>query len=263
MTCDSASGLSTERTSPPVSIQSTKVGHRRQRAKNAYLALPVCLIALTGGWTYAISDSTDLADDEWPAWADAHESDHQRIAVVNEGDLVFLPQQPSNPVPYHGSRLVITQQSLADGWVLMEQCHERLDRVAEAQIVFNPGRTRELEVLSFHNMDTALVESNTIQLRGIREASKICARLETRALHAIGNQRFELRNGPFMRRFLDGYYPLQLSIRVEYPSYLELVDHHPKNQPGYAMSSAPGLLAIEALFEGELRTRFGFVARRP
>jgi hypothetical protein len=77
--------------------------------------------------------------------------------------------------------------------------------------VFNPGRTRSLEVLSFHNMDTAFVGTDTIRLRGIREASKVCARLETRALYSIGMRIFELRNGPFMRRFPHGYFPLQMS----------------------------------------------------
>jgi len=227
---------------------------------NGLFALPVSLVVLSGGWVSAISASAEQADQDWPAWVDAEYSDRQRIAAVNEGELVFLHAPPPGPVHHHRSRIVITRQSLADGWVLMEQCHERLDRVAEAQIVFNPGRTRALEVLSFHNMDKAFVESNTIQLRGIREASKVCARLETKALHSLGVQIFELQNGPFMRRFLDGYYPLRLSIHIEYPPHLELVDYAPENQPGCAVTSAPGHVGVEALFEGELRTRFRFVA---
>jgi len=228
--------------------------------RNRLLVLPLFLAALSGGWVSAISESMEQADQDLPGWVDAEESERQRIAAVNEGELEFLDEPPPGPVHHHRSRIVITRQSLADGWVLMEQCHERLDRVAEAQIVFNPGRTRALEVLSFHNMDTAFVESNTIQLRGIREGSKVCARLETRALHSLGVQIFELQNGPFMRRFLDGYYPLQLSIQIEYPPHLELVDYAPENQPGCAVTSASGHVGVEALFEGELRTRFRFVA---
>jgi hypothetical protein len=230
--------------------------------KNRLLLLPLCLVALSGGWVSERSGSTEQADRDWPAWVDAEESERQRIAAVNEGELEFLHEPPPEPVHHHRSRIVITGQSLADGWVLMEQCHERLDRVAEAQIVFNPGRTRSLEVLSFQNMDMAFVESNTIQLRGIREASKICARLETRALHSLGMRIFELRNGPFMRRFLDGYYPLQLSIQVEFPPDLELVDHAPESQPGCAVRTTPGFIDVEALFQGELRTRFKFVVNQ-
>jgi len=245
----------------PTGIWSTKVRHMRRVRRNRFVIMPVCLVVLSGGWMSAHSAPTQPADQDWPAWVDAEESQQQRIAAVNEGELVFLQEPPPRPVHHHRNRIVITRQSLADGWVLMEQCHERLDRVAEAQIVFNPGRTRALEVLSFHNMDMAFVESNTIQLRGIRAASKVCARLESQALHSLGMQIFELQNGPFMRRFLDGYYPLQLSIEVEYPAHLELVDYEPDDQPGYAVSPAPGLVAVEALFEGQLRTRFRFVAK--
>ena len=226
--------------------------------RNRFFVVPLCLFVVPGGWMSANSAPTQQADQDWPAWVDAEESDRQRIAEVNEGELVFLHAPPPRPVHHHRSRIVITRQSLVDGWVLMEQCHERLDRVTEAQIVFNPGRTRALEVLSFHNMDEAFVESNTIQLRGIREAPTICARLETRALHSLGMQIFELQNGPFMRRFLDGYYPMKLSLQIEYPSNLELVDYAPENQPGYTVSSTPGLVGVEALFEGKLRTRFRF-----
>ena len=233
----------------------------RSVGNSGLLVLTLCLVALSGGGMMSASSaSMAQADQDWPAWADAEESERQRIAAVSEGELMFLHEPPSEPVHHHSSRIVISHQSLADGWVLMEQCHEHLDCVAEAQIVFNPGRTRALEVRSYHNMDTAFVESNTVQLRGIREASKVCARLETRALHSLGMQIFELRNGPFMRRFLDGYYPLQLTIQIEYPPHLELVDYAPENQPGYVVGSIPGLLNVEALFEGELRTRFRFGA---
>ena len=228
--------------------------------KLLFFGLSVCLAALTGGWVSANSEPTAPADQEWPAWLDAEEAERQRIARVNEGELVFLKEPPVDPVHHHRNRIVITRQSLEDGWVQMEQCHERLDQVAEAQIVFNADRTRSLKILRADNMEKAFVEANTIQLRGIREASMVCARLETRALHSLGMQKFELRNGPFMRRFLDGYYPLQLSIRIEYPLQLALVDHEPESQPGYTVSAAPGFVDAKAVFEGELRTRFRFSA---
>ena len=218
--------------------------------------LAVFLIALAGGWVSALSQSPEQ---NWPAWVDAEEAVRQRIAAVNEGELAFLHEPPAEPVHHHRSRIVITRQSLADGWVLMEQCHEHLDRVAEAQIVFNPGRTRALEVLSFENMDTAYAESNTVQLRGIRAASRVCARLETRALHALGTQAFELRNGPFMRRFLDGYYPMRVSMHVRYPcAQLRFTDIRPPPQDGMRVSMGPCDVSFEALFEGRLNTELRF-----
>lgn len=228
---------------------------------NRFFASLLGFIALTGAWNSALPGSTEPADQDWPAWADNEETARQRIAAVNEGELVFLQEPPSTPAHHHRARIRITRESLADGWVLMEQCHERLSRVAEAQILFNPGRTRALEVLSFDNMDAAFVESHTVQLRGIRDASRVCVRLETRALHDLRMQIFELRNGPFMRRFLDGYFPLQLSLQIEHPRSLELVDSTPEDQPGCSVRLTAGLVSVEAMFEGELHTRFRFVAR--
>lgn len=198
-------------------------------------------------------------DTDWPVWVEEEEALRQRIATVNEGELSFLDSSPERAVHHHDSRIRITESSLRDGWVVMEQCHQHLDRVAAAQIVFNPQRSRALRVVSFRNMDAAFAEGNTVQLRGIRDASEVCLRAESRALHSHGADVFELQNGPFMRRFLDGYYPLRLSMRIDYPSSLRLADHAPESQPGFSVSRAPGRLDVEALFEGRLHTRFRFL----
>jgi hypothetical protein len=198
-------------------------------------------------------------DDDWPAWVDEEEALRQRIAAVNEGELSFLDSSPGRAVHHHDSRIRITESSLRDGWVVMEQCHQHLDRVTAAQIVFNPQRSRALRVVSFRNMDAAFVEANTVQLRGIRDASEVCVRAESLALHSDGADVYELQNGPFMRRFLDGYYPLHLSMRIDYPSSLLLADHAPESQPGFSVTQVPGRLAVEALFEGRLHTRFRFL----
>lgn len=198
-------------------------------------------------------------DDDWPDWVDEEEALRQRIAAVNEGELVFL-DGTAKPVHHHSSRISITERSLSDGWVAMYQCHDNLDRVPEAQIVFDPERSRALEVVSFRNMLAAFTEGPTVQLRGIGERSRVCVRTETRALRDLGSGSYELHNGPYMRRFLDGYYPLRLSLLVEYPASLTLTDVAPANQPGFAVTRLPGSVRVEALFEGQLRTRFAFSA---
>jgi hypothetical protein len=71
---------------------------------------------------------------------------------------------------------------------------------------------------------------------------------------------YELQNGPFMRRFLDGYYPMRVSLEIEYPSRLTLADYTPATQPGFSVSTTPGQVVAEAVFEGQLRTRFRFLA---
>lgn len=199
--------------------------------------------------------------DDWPAWVDDAERLRQQIADVNEGELDFLPGPAAAGVHHHASRVVISEQSLHDGWIVLEQCHVNLDRVAAAQILFNPTRSRNLEVVSFDNVGAAFVEANTVQLRDIRPASRVCIRSESQALHNDTDDVFELQNGPFMRRFLDGYYPLQLTLDIEFPASLTLADFSPAAQPGFAVTEAAGRVHVEALFEGRLRTRFRFFGR--
>lgn len=214
--------------------------------------LPLCLLVA------GAQASTD--DDDWPDWVDRHEEQiYARIAAVNEGDLRFLTDRPDKPVHHHASRVEISEQSLRDGWVLMEQCHRNLDKVGALQIVFNKERSRELEILRHRNIDRAYTTEHTVQLRGINADSEVCIRAESRALNVDDGAVFELNNGPFMRRFLDGYYPLQLSLRIDYPESLELADFSPEAQPGFDVDTQPGRVAVETLFEGELRTRFRFL----
>lgn len=197
---------------------------------------------------------------DWPAWAQEEEAIRARIAAVNEGELAFLETLPDKPVHQHRNRIVVTDASLEHGWVELEQCHRDLDRVAEAQIVFHPERSRRLQVLGFRNMRSAVTDGNTVQLRGIGDASEVCLRGETRALVEIGEGVYELQNGPYMRRFLDGYYPMRVSLEIEYPRWLTLADFTPERQPGFEVASAPGRVAAVAQFEGRLRTRFRFIA---
>ena len=220
------------------------------------------IAAIALGWASAsvAAAGPGDADTDWTSWVDEEEALRQRIATVNEGDLDFITGQPQDVVHHHRSRILISDTSLLDGWVQLEQCHFNLDRVAAAQIVFNPQRSRGLEVVSFRNIDNAFAEANSIQLQGIRDDSEICLRAESRALHSDDAAVFELRNGPYMRRFLDGYYPLRLSLRIDHPRSLVLADFSPETQPGFAVTQADDHIAIEALFEGQLRTRFRFLA---
>lgn len=198
-------------------------------------------------------------DDDWPDWVEAEEGLRAQIAEVNEGELVFLANPPDSPVHHHHSHLRITEASLRNGWVQLEQCHHDLDRVPVAEILFHPQRSRALEVVSYRNIGSATAERHTVQLRDVGADSQICLRLETRALHPQASGIYELRNGPFMRRFLDGYYPMRVSLQIDFPPRLLLADVSPVAQPGFVLSRSPGRVEARALFEGRLHTRFLFL----
>jgi hypothetical protein len=205
--------------------------------------------------------ATPDGDNAMPSdWAEEEERLRAQIAAVNEGSLTFLDDEGGNE-HHHAGHIRISAQSLRDGWVSMRQCHANLDPVSAAQIIFNPDSSRALQVAGFRNIEHAFAEGSSIQLRGIGDDSEICLRVESRALHRIGDGVYELKNGPFMRRFLDGYYPLRLSLSIEYPAMLDLVDYIPESQPGFRVAPGVERVDVEARFEGRLRTAFRFIER--
>jgi hypothetical protein len=69
-------------------------------------------------------------------------------------------------------------------------------------------------------------------------------------------------NGPYHRKFLDGYYPLRLTLTVRYPTdLLAYQDMQPPPQPGLTLRQAGQALTVEAWFEGMLNTEIRFRPR--
>ena len=126
----------------------------------------------------------------------------QRAREVNEGELQVLDEPPEAAAHLHQNRLMITRQSLEDGWVTMYQCHSNMDKVSASQIVYNRDRIRNIKVLSSQNIGSARVEGHTVQMKDIAAESKICISADKKAL-SYDKGRYYLKLGPFMRRFLD------------------------------------------------------------
>jgi hypothetical protein len=186
-----------------------------------------------------------------------------RALAVSSGELRFLEAAPAKPAHHHSNRLQITAQSLADGWVSLEQCHSDLDPVPRSEIIFRPGRIRDLRLVSVDRIAQAYVEGAAVQLRDVRRGASLCLSAETRALEHLGQGIYELRSGPYMRRFLDGYYPMRVTLDIRYPLELELVDHTPDPQPGFEPQHQPQRILVDSWFEGALETRFRFLTVEP
>lgn len=172
---------------------------------------------------------------------------------ISGGELHFLTTPPEPPPHHHSKRLILRPDSLASGWVEDRQCHGRLDPVNAMQIVFGPGRVRHLRITRAERIGEARIEDNSVQLRQVGENAQLCLSAETRLLEYDPLLRqYILTSGPYLRRFLDGYFPLQLSVEIEYPAdRLRLVDIQPAELRAGSQSS-PGRLHIETLFEGRL-----------
>lgn len=193
--------------------------------------------------------------DEWQFPEDDLE---QRINAVNDGELRFLPEPQDKPVHHHVNKIHIRPTSLDDGWVRLEQCHENLDPVAALQIRYHADRIRNIRITETRNIGKAGVDKFLVELEQIQARARICISAESKALHRQ-NDGFELRNGPFMRKFLDGYYPMQVSLDIDYPeALLKLDSFSPSPEPGGQIRLKPGSIKWNAYIEGRLFTRFVF-----
>jgi hypothetical protein len=195
-----------------------------------------------------------LAEDDWPEMDLA-----DQIAAVSDGELRFVSAERAFDSHRHVNRILIDAQSLDDGWIDLTQCHENLDAVRAAQIVFNAETIRDLEVVSAERIGRVWVEGASVQLAEIAPEATLCLRGRSRAFFSLGEGRYRLRNGPYMRRFLDGYYPMQVVLDVSYPEdRIALVQHQPLAQPGFAVRAEAGHVAVDAAFEGRLFTCLDF-----
>jgi hypothetical protein len=118
---------------------------------------------------------------------------------------------------------------------------------------------RDLRVDAFTHIKDAWIEGASVQLRHVEPGARLCLSAQIHALHNTGNGYFNLISGPYMRKFLDGYYPMRVTLAVDYPAQsLTLIDISPPAQAGLDIVEQPGAIRVEAVFEGELQTMIQF-----
>ncbi len=180
------------------------------------------------------------------------------IDAINEGELNFLDTPPDKPVHHHHNTFIILKSSIETGWIKLVQCHENLDKFPRAQIVYNKGRIRHLRITRQKNIGHARVEDNTVQLTDVKNDARLCIEAESRALIAQKDGTFVLQNGPFMRKLLDGYFPMRVSIDIKFPANLSFIAIEPVEQKGFRVIKGKQSLHLDAWFEGRLVTRIRF-----
>lgn len=224
------------------------------------------VLAVLFGLTSIPCYADEVSPEELERWFNDDSMDPPRYTAendasdVNEGELVFLPTAPEKKaLHHHHNSLTIFPQSLVDGWVLLTQCHANIDKVSAAQIVFDKNRIKNIEIVSYKNIDKVWVEGPSVQMENIHADAEICVKADTRSFIKQANGEYQLKNGPFMRRFLDGYYPLRVTFELNYAgTNLQLVDYSPTQQSGYTVNTHTSSLNIDTIFEGKLITEFNF-----
>ena len=81
-------------------------------------------------------------------------------------------------------------------------------------------------------------------------------------LSKTDNGRYYLKLGPFMRRFLDGYYPLHVQLEVCYPAFLQLVSASPVNALRHT-SGRKSYAEFDLWVVGKLDIELVFRSRQP
>jgi hypothetical protein len=207
-----------------------------------------------------VGATNHLTPEQLEQWfTDDSLSDEERALAVNEGELEFLTKQPKKAVHYSRNILTISKDSLRSGWVGLKQCHANLDAVALSQIVYRYKRMRHLRVESFEGIKRSWVEGNSVQLEDVQRGAKLCIRADVGILYLGKDGSAVLRNGPFHRKFLDGYYPMHVSLEIKYPDdELRYENISPMVQPGLSIVQGKNSLHVDAWFEGELSTEVSF-----
>ncbi|WP_125180123.1 hypothetical protein [Thiohalobacter thiocyanaticus] len=184
------------------------------------------------------------------AWLLEDETD----AVTPYDDTLALIHTPPPKDLYRlVNRLRISADSLASGRVRVEQCHENLDPVPNLEIVYRPGRIDRIRIRSHSNIGRARVDGHSVQLQDIQRGARLCLSLSKRMTEGAHEGEYHLRHGPFYRRFLDGYYPMRMSFRLDYPADRATVSLINRGEiAGAGIRESAGKIEVDAHFAGKL-----------
>lgn len=202
----------------------------------------------------ANEEATPEEQEKWLNKDDDFNGDH-----INEGELKFLQQAPDKPILHSLNIITISKNSIDDGWVKLEQCYKHLDPVPHAEVVYRYKSMRGLSVTSKHNIEMVLIKGQSVQLTNISSEARLCIKAEVRIFYKNPEGTFSLVNGPFHRKFLDGYYPYHVTLKIKYPSsLLKLVQTKPEVQAGFNIEKSENAILIDSYFEGMLNTEIIF-----
>ena len=181
------------------------------------------------------------------------------LAEISGGELRLLTDSPDPPPHHHSKHIEIVPASLDSGWVQDRQCHRHLDPVAALEIVFGAGKVRQLQITRSEGIGATQVAGNSVQLQDVGKNATLCLESELLLLERdpLSGQ-YVLTSGPYMRRFLDGYFPMRLTLEIVYPpDRLRFVDMQPDLLRA-CTRLLPGQLRLDALFEGRLELAIRF-----
>ena len=191
-----------------------------------------------------------LATALWPPGAPALELED----VAREGELRFLAVRPDPGAYWYESQVQIDADSLDTGLVKLRTCHHALDPNRRIVVAFNPRRVQQIDIASTDGIGRAWVDGHRVELADVQRGGKVCIHLRSRALERVeGSARWRLYAGPLMRRYLDGYLPMQARLAFQWPAgLLRVATTTPAAQPGVHIDALSNGLSMDIVFAGRM-----------
>ncbi len=201
----------------------------------------------------------ELSDEVLEQWL---ESGDQAPPYEKQGGseaLKFIYPPPDKPLPASHTLLELTEVSIESGWVNVEQCHTELDPVPDAEVIYQFRQMRNLRVTEAKGIEQFWIEGQSVQLKNIGRGARLCLSLEAQILNQTDSGDYRLHYGPFQRRFLDSYFPMHVSLKVDYSrTLLTYGAIMPVVTEGFSVVQEGKRIAIDAWFRGKLTIALEF-----
>lgn len=209
--------------------------------------------------SFSLNTFAELSQQEIDAWFNSDKLEFPEEATVKGKELQFIPQPQKQNTPVTEKTYRISIDSVATGWVMIEQCYRNLDPVPQLEVVYNYQHMRNLKVTQQTHVGRLWIEGQTVQMEDLTRGASICTSAEVNILRHTDKDVYLLLAGPFKRKFLDGYYPMHVRITMYYPAtHLVLHEMFPRPTPGFAVTQERGLIKIDTHFSGELYLAMSF-----
>jgi hypothetical protein len=184
--------------------------------------------------------------------------------VAREGELRFLAVRPDPGAYWYESEVQISEDSLQTGLVRLSTCHRALDPNQKIVIAFNPERVRDIAVVSTEGVGRAEVKGHLVELADVTRGGSVCINLSSRALDRVDGSTWRLHAGPLMRRYLDGYLPMQARLAFRWPEgLLRLKTTQPGEQPGVQVDARASGADLDLVFAGRMRATVDLARGQP
>ena len=197
-----------------------------------------------------------LSPEELEKWFNS--DDELPTSKVNDGQLIFLKDKPKQHIFNSEINITVDQNSIDNGWTKLTQCYSNLDPIPRTAVVYRENLIKNLKVLSSKNIKSAQVMGHKVILKDVTKNASLCIGVTARNFYQNKDKSFNLINGPYHRKFLDGYYPYHLKLNIHYSPKLKFGSSTPKHQSGFQIKQFSNSLLIDTVFEGRLKIEFRF-----